>query len=60
MWLEWLEDEERLAISESESSLVPEQVQYVLGLYDTAVRGDYRYYKVCRRYSKFVLKVHGL
>lgn len=63
MWLEWLEDEERLAmVSESDSlpSLVPEQVQYVLGLYDTAVRGDYRYYKVCRRYSKFVLKVYGL
>jgi hypothetical protein len=60
MWIEWLEDEERLAISESESSLVPEQVQYVLGLYDTAVRGDYSNYKVCRRYSKFVLKVHGV
>lgn len=51
MWLDWLQIEESLVdISDAE------QVSYVLSLYDRAIK-DYRYYKVCRHYCKFVLKL---
>ena len=53
MWLDWLQVEESLVdISD------PEQVSFVLSLYDSAVK-DYRYYKVCRQYCKFVLKLYS-
>ena len=53
MWLDWLQVEESLVdISD------PEQVSFVLSLYDSAVK-DYRYYKVCRHYCKFVLKLYS-
>ena len=50
MWLEWLEDEQKL--------LGPgEDVTPLLGLYETALR-DYKYYKVSRRYCKLILNLY--
>ncbi len=60
MWLEWLEDEERLLfISEQPSALDPEQLSYTLSLYASSLN-DYRYYSVCRHYCKFVLRLFEL
>ena len=50
MWLEWLADEETL--NEGGDPLP------VIALYDRAVKLDYRYFKVCRRYVKYVLHQH--
>lgn len=51
MWLEWLKDEETTLSLDDEES-----VRRLLDLYESAVKQDYRYYKVCRNYCKFVLK----
>ena len=53
MWLSWLDVEERLVDTSDK-----EQVAYVLSLYDLAVK-DYRYYKVCRHYCKFMIKLYS-
>jgi len=50
MWLEWLEDEEKLLEADDD----PEAL---LSLYDRAI-GDYRYFKVCRRFCKLVLRLY--
>ena len=50
MWLEWLEDEEK--IYEAGNG----DVEDLLSLYERAV-GDYRYYKVCRWYCKLALRL---
>ena len=63
MWLEWIEDEERVVMMEAVSEVdgtydgQSEAVQRVLDLFDRAVH-EYRYYKVCRRYCKFILKLY--
>jgi anti-sigma factor ChrR (cupin superfamily) len=62
MWVEWLEDEEKLlfgALEEiSSSDSVQPLVDSVLALFDKAIKEDYRYYKVCRRFCKFVLRLY--
>jgi hypothetical protein len=50
MWLEWLEDEEKLLEAD-------EDPEALLALYDRAI-GDYRYFKVCRRFCKLVLRLY--
>ncbi len=50
MWVEWLEDEEKLLSPEEDCGVVVE-------LYEKALK-DYKYYKVCKKYTKFVLNLY--
>ena len=53
MWLEWIEYEERIQLSEDP---IPQKaINSIIALFERAVH-DYRYYKVCRRYCKFMLR----
>ena len=50
MWTEWLEDEHRLLGPDDDPS-------ELLELYQKALK-DYRYYKVCKKYCKFILALY--
>ena len=51
MWLEWLEDEERLMGPK-------EDPRRMLQLYEKAMK-DYRYYKVCKKYCRYILSLYN-
>lgn len=51
MWVEWLEDEQRLMENE-------DQFKGVVELFERALH-DYKYYQVCANYCDFIVKLYG-
>jgi len=51
MWLEWLEDEEKILSPNDD----PKEL---LKLYEKALK-DYRYYKVCKKYCRYILTLYN-